>query len=85
MLQYEEGFVDYQRVLDSTRAMTQNQDQYAQVQGKIVTNVIGLYKALGGGWQIREGKEYLPQETKEKMEQRTDWGNLLNPPSPEGE
>ncbi len=85
MLQYEEGFVDYQRVLDSTRAMTQNQDQYAQVQGKIVTNVIGLYKALGGGWQIREGKEYLPQETKEKMEQRTDWGNLLNSPSPEGE
>ena len=85
MLQYEEGFVDYQRVLDSTRAMTQKQDQYAQLQGKIVTNVIGLYKALGGGWQIREGNQYLSQETKEQMEQRTDWGNLLQEPSPEGE
>ncbi|NOQ46960.1 MAG: efflux transporter outer membrane subunit [Desulfobulbaceae bacterium] len=85
MLQYEEGFVDYQRVLDSTRAMTQKQDQYAQLQGKIVTNFIGVYKALGGGWQIRKGKEYLPQELKEKMEKRTDWGNLLNETSPEGE
>ena len=85
MLQYEEGFVDYQRVLDSTRAMTQKQDQYAQVQGTITTNYIGLYKALGGGWQIREGKNYLPPEVKEKMEKRTDWGSLLNPPSPEGE
>jgi hypothetical protein len=43
-----------------------------------VTNVIALYKALGGGWQIRDGKEYLPSERKEQMEDRTDWGNLLN-------
>ena len=82
MLQYEEGFVDYQRVLDSTRAVTLQQDQYALLQGKIVTSVIALYKALGGGWQIREGKDYLPQETKEQMEQRTDWGGLLDSPSP---
>lgn len=73
-LQYEEGFVDYQRVLDSTRSLTQKQDQYAQVQGIITTNYISLYKALGGGWQIREGQEYVPQETKEQMEKRTDWG-----------
>ncbi|MEA2116190.1 MAG: efflux transporter outer membrane subunit [Thermodesulfobacteriota bacterium] len=85
MLQYEEGFVDYQRVLDSTRSMTLQQDQYAQLQGTITTSYIALYKALGGGWQIREGKEYLSQETKEQMEQRTDWGSLLSPPSPEGE
>jgi len=84
-LQYEEGFVDYQRVLDSTRSMTQKQDQYAQLQGKIVTNLISLYKAMGGGWQVRQGKIYLPEETKEQMEQRTDWGGMLNEPSPEGE
>ncbi len=78
MLQYEEGFVDYQRVLDSTRAMTQKQDQYANLQGKISTNVVGLYKALGGGWQIREGNDYIPEEVKKQMEERTDWGTLLN-------
>ncbi len=77
MLQYEEGFVDYQRVLDSTGAMTQKQDQYAQVQGTITTNYIGLYKALGGGWQIRKDKEYLPEEVQEQMEKRTDWGTTV--------
>ncbi len=41
------------------------QDQYAQLLGKIVPNVIGLYKALGGDRQIRKGKKYLPEETKE--------------------
>ncbi|MEA3469191.1 MAG: efflux transporter outer membrane subunit [Thermodesulfobacteriota bacterium] len=83
LLQYEEGFVDYQRVLDSTRALTQKQDQYAQLQGQIATDFISLYKALGGGWQIRLGKDFVPQEVKETMAERTDWGNLLNNPNPE--
>lgn len=78
MLQYQEGLADYQRVLDSTRSLTQKQDQYAQTKGKIATNVIALFKALGGGWQIREGKPYLPPEVKKEMEARTDWGNLLS-------
>lgn len=83
LLQYEEGFADYQRVLDSTRALTQKQDQYAQLQGKVATDFISMYKALGGGWQIRLGKDFVPQDVKEKMEERTDWGNLLQNPSPE--
>ena len=85
LLQYEEGFSDYQRVLDSTRALTQKQDQYAQLQGKIATNFISLYKALGGGWQIRLENDFVPAEVKEKMQERTDWGNLLNPGTPEVE
>jgi len=83
MLQYKEGLADYQRVLDSTRALTAKQDQYAQIQGRIATDFIGMYKALGGGWQIRLGKEYLPQEIKEKMEKRTDWGEMLKNTSSE--
>ncbi len=85
LLQYEEGFSDYQRVLDSTRALTQKQDQYAQLQGKIATNFISLYKALGGGWQIRLENDFVPAEVKEKMKERTDWGNLLNLDTPEVE
>lgn len=76
-LQYEEGYVDYQRVLDSTRAIIQKEDQYAQIQGGIATNVISLYKALGGGWGIRREKNLIPQDVKEEMKRRTDWGNLL--------
>ncbi len=83
LLQYEEGFVDYQRVLDSTRALTQKQDQYAQIQGQMATDFIGLYKALGGGWQIRLGHDFVPEAVKEKMQERTDWGKMLKEPVPE--
>ena len=84
-LQYEEGLADYQRVLDSARALTQKQDQYADIRGRIATDFISLYKALGGGWRIRLGNAFVPQPVKEKMEERTDWGDLLNEMYPENE
>jgi len=77
MLQYKEGLADYQRVLDSTRALTQKQDQYAQTKGRIATYAIALYKAFGGGWQIREGSSFVPLEMKKEMGERTDWGSIL--------
>jgi NodT family efflux transporter outer membrane factor (OMF) lipoprotein len=84
-LQYREGLADYNRVLDSTRALTQKQDQYAQLQGTIATQFISLYKALGGGWQIRFDNDFVPQAVKRKMEERTDWGDLLDDVSTEEE
>lgn len=78
LLQYEEGFADYQRVLDSTRSVTQKQDQYAQLLGRIATEFVGLYKALGGGWEIRFQNDFVPVEMKEKMKKRTNWGNMLD-------
>jgi hypothetical protein len=38
-----------------------------------------MYKALGGGWGMREGKDFVPEEIMEEMKNRTDWGNLLSP------
>lgn len=77
-LQYREGLTDYQRVLDSTRALTQKQDQYAQVKGRIATYAVALYKAFGGGWQIQQNRPALSPEVRHTMEQRTDWGTLLS-------
>lgn len=77
ILQYREGLADYQRVLDSTRALTQKQDQYAQTRGRIGVNVISLYKALGGGWQIKNQGNLVPLEVQQEMAARTDWGTLL--------
>jgi NodT family efflux transporter outer membrane factor (OMF) lipoprotein len=80
MLQYQEGLIDYQRVLDSIRALTTRQDQYAQTQGKIATNIISLYKAFGGGCVIDYDSDLLiPEEMAQEMEERTDWGNYLHP------
>lgn len=53
MLQYEQGFADYQRVLDTQRALVLQQDNLADSQGKVALNLIAVYKALGGGWQTR--------------------------------
>jgi NodT family efflux transporter outer membrane factor (OMF) lipoprotein len=77
MVQYGEGIVDYQRVLDSNLSLSQQQDQYAQVRGEIVTNLIAMYKALGGGWQVRLGQDFVPLAVQEEMGARTDWGELL--------
>ena len=78
MLQYKEGLADYQRVLDSIRSLTAKQDQYAAIQGNISTNLIAMYKALGGGWEIRDRRRAIPQDIKEKMKNRTNWGKMLD-------
>ncbi len=80
MLQYKEGLADYQRVLDSIRSLTTKQDQYAAVRGTIATNMIAMYKALGGGWEIRDRTQAIPKDIKEKMKNRTDWGHMLDDP-----
>lgn len=79
LIQYREGVVDYQRVLDTQRFLTLEQDLQTAVNGEVALNLIALYKALGGGWQIREGKNFVNEETKEVMKERTNWGNLLSP------
>lgn len=41
-------------------------------------NLIAIYKALGGGWEIREGQPILPAQIRKTMGERTDWGNLFS-------
>jgi NodT family efflux transporter outer membrane factor (OMF) lipoprotein len=78
-LQYVEGLSPYQNVVDAQRFLTQEQTRLASVKGAVLANLIATYKALGGGWELREGRELVPAETQEQMRQRTDWGNLLPP------
>ena len=79
LIQYREGLVDYQRVLDTQRFLTTEQDLWTATRGDVVLNLIAMYKALGGGWQIRTGKEFVPEPIKVEMRNRTNWGNLLAP------
>jgi len=78
LIQYRDGVTDYTRVLNSQDFLVQQQDNYTAVRGDIALNLISMYKALGGGWEIREGQDFIPVEMREQMEQRTDWGELLN-------
>lgn len=79
-VQYREGAVDYQRVLDAQRVLLEQQNSLAQSRSDVVVNVIALYKALGGGWQAREGQPFVAPRTQHEMEQRTNWGDLLSQP-----
>jgi outer membrane protein TolC len=79
ILQYQVGTKDFTTVLTAQQALLTEQDNLASTLGDISRNLVGVYRAMGGGWQIREGKELVPPEVTEAMAQRTNWGNLLLP------
>ncbi|MBW1916783.1 MAG: efflux transporter outer membrane subunit [Deltaproteobacteria bacterium] len=86
VLQYREGITDFTTVLTAQQALLQQQDNLARTMGHISSNLVGVYRALGGGWQLRQGRDFVPTATKEVMAKRTNWGRLLTPvdyvPSP---
>jgi len=47
---YAAGLIDFQRVLEAQRAVLISEDQLARSDGAVTSNLIRLYKALGGGW-----------------------------------
>jgi NodT family efflux transporter outer membrane factor (OMF) lipoprotein len=84
MAQYKEGAVDYQRVLDVQRSLLQEENSLTQTQSSIATNLIALYKAMGGGWELRQGQPIVAESTQTEMQKRTNWGKLLpSKPAPE--
>ena len=53
--QYQAGATDYNRVFNVLGVLVNQQDQLALSQGAIPNSLIAAYKALGGGWEIRNG------------------------------
>jgi len=49
-IKYRAGLIDFTAVLEAERSLLGFRDQLAQSDGAIVTNLVRLYKALGGGW-----------------------------------
>ena len=60
LYQYSEGLVDYQRVLDSQRTLVTSQAALVGSTGNIAINLIALYKSVGGGWETRTEKDFVP-------------------------
>jgi hypothetical protein len=77
-LEYREGKTDFTTVIVAQREQLSQQDSLAQVQGNIALGMVGLYRALGGGWELRQGHDVVPAEIKQEMTKRTSWGGLLN-------
>jgi outer membrane protein TolC len=55
LAQYEAGTTDLTRVTLLQQNLVPLEDTLAQAQGEIATGLIQVYRALGGGWEIRLG------------------------------
>lgn len=51
---YSRGLTAFLNVLESQRALYATEDQLVQSETAVITNLISLYKALGGGWTTIE-------------------------------
>jgi NodT family efflux transporter outer membrane factor (OMF) lipoprotein len=51
--QYQNGLATFLEVLDAQRSVLSTQDQLAQADQSLGADLVTLYKALGGGWEIR--------------------------------
>lgn len=80
MTQYENGQINFERLLSSVEKMTRSEDSHAQTKGNIANQVIALYKSLGGGWEANSGKAFVSNSVIETMKARTDWGDQLEAP-----
>lgn len=54
-LQYREGVTDFNRVYVLQQLLVQDQERLALARGEVAMYLIAVYKALGGGWEIRTG------------------------------
>ena len=53
LTQYRTGTIDFNRVFNLETTQVLQQDRLAQARGDIALNLISVYRALGGGWEIR--------------------------------
>ncbi|KTD22560.1 efflux transporter outer membrane subunit [Legionella londiniensis] len=77
LIRYKQGEADYTTLLDVERQQLRVQLSLTNTQGEIAQAMVELYRALGGGWQIRGGNDIVPIQVKAEMASRTNWGNLL--------
>jgi len=75
-VRYKEGAADYTTVLTALQLELQIEDALASARGAIPLALVSVYRALGGGWQLREGQQLLPARTRAEMHERTYWGHL---------
>jgi NodT family efflux transporter outer membrane factor (OMF) lipoprotein len=74
MVQYREGSTDFNQVVTTLTQQSEQQDALTTTKGTIVTNLISMYKVLGGGWQVdgeRSAEDYLIEKDKRELQSRT--------------
>jgi outer membrane protein TolC len=62
IVQYRGGIVDFNRVALLEQNLVEQQNLYAESLGEIARGLVDVYRALGGGWQIRLTNGPVPCE-----------------------
>lgn len=78
LIQYRGGATDYTSVLTAQQAKNVADRRLTTSRGDVTLSVVALYKALGGGWEIRDGDAFVPEATRAEMRGRTYWGDMLD-------
>jgi NodT family efflux transporter outer membrane factor (OMF) lipoprotein len=73
------GTRDFTTVLTAEQNLYTAQNSLVVAMGSVSSGLTAVFRALGGGWQIREGNDFVPPATRDEMRARTDWGDLLPP------
>ncbi|MHA7776130.1 efflux transporter outer membrane subunit [Roseibium sp. M-1] len=78
--QYEDGTASYNRVVDAQRSLYLAEARLIAADANVLTNLIAVYKGLGGGWAPDNVKGLISDKTRQQMSDRTRWGELLAKP-----
>jgi NodT family efflux transporter outer membrane factor (OMF) lipoprotein len=78
--EYQLGSRDFTTVLTAEQNLYQAEISLASAQGSVAVSLTTTYRALGGGWQIREGNEFVNDVNRAEMRSRTVYGHILPPP-----
>jgi NodT family efflux transporter outer membrane factor (OMF) lipoprotein len=79
--QYEQGATSFTTVLTAEQNLFQAQSSLAGALANVPLGLTVVFRALGGGWQIRVDSNFVTAPTVDQMRARTNWGNLLPPVS----
>jgi outer membrane protein TolC len=66
---YQAGLTDFNNVLEAQRSLLSFQEQLAQSEGTVTSNLVRLYKAVGGGWtSMASGEANIALDTGKRNE-----------------
>ena len=51
---YSEGAIDFLNIISTQAQLLQSENDLADIDTQIATNLVNLYRALGGGWEVAD-------------------------------
>jgi outer membrane protein TolC len=61
---YITGLTDFQNVQEMERFQLEQEDLFAESEGKVIQNLISIYRSLGGGWAAQTAQTAQNSKTK---------------------